>query len=237
MDTTLLFILIILIASTLQTATGFGFSILATPFLLFLFEPVEAIQINLICSLFISIALFWKIKNSIDVGNLIKFIIGSVVGLPIGIFILLLLDVSKLKLIIGIIILVLTFALLFKLRIKQTKTRDLIIGGFSGTFTTSIGMPGPPLLLYFSGTDTKKEEIRATTLAFYLFIYLVSLGAQIIFIGTNTTIWISSLYALPLVGIGLLLGQFLFNKVSQRHFRFISYIILLFTAIFLLIFR
>ncbi len=46
------FIIIILVASVLQTSTGFGFSILATPFLLLLFKPIEAIQINLILSLF-----------------------------------------------------------------------------------------------------------------------------------------------------------------------------------------
>ncbi len=59
----LLFIMIILVASLLQTSTGFGFSILATPFLLLLFEPAEAIQINLILSLVISLALITKIKK------------------------------------------------------------------------------------------------------------------------------------------------------------------------------
>ena len=65
-----MFILIILVASILQTSTGFGFSILATPFLLLLFKPTEAIQINLILSLFISVALLTKIKEDIDYGIL-----------------------------------------------------------------------------------------------------------------------------------------------------------------------
>ena len=43
-----LFLIIILFATVLQTSTGFGFSTLATPLLLFLFGPAEAIQINLI---------------------------------------------------------------------------------------------------------------------------------------------------------------------------------------------
>ena len=45
------FSFIILIAAILQTSTGFGFSIFATPFLLLLFTPNEAIQINLIFDL------------------------------------------------------------------------------------------------------------------------------------------------------------------------------------------
>lgn len=79
------FIIIILFASVLQTSTGFGFSILATPFLLLIFEPIEAIQINLILSLIISSALIMKIRKDIDFGILRRFMVGSVTGLLIGI--------------------------------------------------------------------------------------------------------------------------------------------------------
>ncbi len=229
------FIIIILIASVLQTSTGFGFSILATPFLLLLFEPAEAIQINLILSLVISSALITKIRKDIDFGILRRFVAGSVLGMPVGILVFLLLDMNTLKLGIGLIILVLTMMLILQFRIGKNKTRDLIVGGLSGSLTTSIGMPGPPILLYFSGTHTEKEKLRGTTLAFYLFIYLVSLVIQVMFAGTSKTVWVSSLWALPLVFIGLFLGQVLFKWVNQNVFRILTYLILLFTGIYLLI--
>lgn len=232
---TFIFVIIILVASILQTSTGFGFSILATPFLLLIFEPTEAIQINLILSLAISCALITKIQKDIDFGTLKRFVIGSATGLPIGIIIFLLLDINKLKLGISLIILALTIMLMLKFRINQTKGRDLVVGGLSGSLTTSIGMPGPPLLLYFSGTDTQKEKLRGTTLAFYLFIYLMSLVIHVIFAGSNKTIWVSSGYALPLVLIGLYFGQLLFKWVNQSLFRIFTYIILLFTGIYLVI--
>lgn len=229
------FVLIILVASVLQTSTGFGFSILATPFLLLIFKPTEAIQINLILSLIISSALIRKIRKDIDFGILKRILAGSVIGLPIGMIVFLLTDINKLKLGISLIILILTIMLLLKFRMNQNKKRDLLVGGLSGSLTTSIGMPGPPLLLYFSGTDTEKEKLRGTTLAFYLFIYLVSLIIQVIFAGTNKTVWISSLWALPLVFAGLYLGQVLFKWINQNVFRIFTYIILLFTGIYLLI--
>ena len=230
-----IFIFIILVASILQTSTGFGFSILATPFLLLLFKPMEAIQINLILSLFISVALLTKIKEDIDYGILKRFIIGSTAGLPIGIMVFLFLDVKNLMLGIGLIILGLTLLLLLKFRITQTKGKDLTIGGLSGMLTSSIGMPGPPLLLYFAGTDTEKAKLRGTTLAFYLLIYFMSLLIQVIFTGTNKTIWLSSLFALPVVFIGLFLGQLLFKLINQNLFRIFTNIILLFTGIYMLI--
>ena len=93
----------------------------------------------------------------------------------------------------------------------------MLVGGLSGAFTTSIGMPGPPILLYFSGTDTQKEKLRATTLAFYLFIYLISLILQVIFVGTNKVIWVLSLWALSLVFMGLYLDQLLFKMSKHVH--------------------
>ena len=229
-----LFVCFILIASILQTATGFGFSILATPFLLLLFTPMEAIQINLILSLVISIALITKIKDHVDYGILKRFMIGSIVGLPIGILIFLHVDITSLKIGVSLIILLLTILLLLQFRVNQTKSRDGIVGGFSGLLTSSIGMPGPPLLLYFAGTDTQKDKLRATTLAFYLFIYSMSLGIQMLFIGTNKTVWVSSGFSLPLVIAGLYVGQLLFKRINQQLFRIFTYAILLITGLYLL---
>jgi len=228
-----MFILIILVASILQTSTGFGFSILATPFLLLLFKPMEAIQINLILSLVISLALLTDIKKDIDYGILKRFVIGSIAGLPIGILLFLVIDLKNLLLGISLIIFILTVLLILKFRITQNKGKDITVGGLSGLLTSSIGMPGPPILLYFSGTDTEKEKLRGTTLAFYLFIYLVSLIIQVIFTGTNKTIWLSSLFALPVVFMGLFLGMLLFKVINQSFFRIVTYIILIFTGIYL----
>lgn len=231
----LLFFIIILVASILQTSTGFGFSILATPFLLLLFEPFEAIQINLLLSLVISSALIRKITKDIDFGILKRFLVGSIIGLPIGLMVFLLLDISKLKLGVSIIILGLTCMLMMRFRVKRSRGRDGIVGSLSGALTTSIGMPGPPILLYFSGTETQKEKLRGTTLAFYLFIYLISFIIQVIVVGTNQTVWISSGIALPLVFVGLYVGQLLFKRISEQAFRIFTYIILLFTGIYLLV--
>ncbi|MDM8363585.1 sulfite exporter TauE/SafE family protein [Bacillus thuringiensis] len=232
MEIIFIFICIILVASILQTSTGFGFSIMATPFLLMLFLPQEAIQINIILSLIISISLIWKIRMDIDFILLKRLIFGSIVGVPFGIFIFTSININTFKLAISILLLLLTLMLICNFKIKSTKSRDFLVGGL---LTTSIGMPGPPLLLYFTGTDTKKEKLRATTLAFYLFIYFISLLTQILFTGTNKTIWESSFYAIPIVFLGLYIGQIIFKWLNQRIFKIFTYILLSCTGMYLLI--
>ncbi|EMI9086600.1 sulfite exporter TauE/SafE family protein [Bacillus sp. WC2507] len=233
MNTIFIFICIILVASILQTSTGFGFSIMATPFLLMVFLPQEAIQINIILSLIISISLIWKIRMDIDCILLKRLIFGSILGVPFGIFIFI--NINTFKLAISILLLLLTLMLICNFKITSTKSRDFLVGGLSGLLTTSIGMPGPPLLLYFTGTDTKKEKLRATTLAFYLFIYFISLLTQILFTGTNKTIWQSSFYAIPIVFLGLFIGQIIFKWLNQRIFKIFTYILLSCTGMYLLI--
>lgn len=234
METVFIFMVIILVASILQTCSGFGFSIMATPFLLMLFLPQEAIQINIILSLIISVSLILKIKQDIDFILLKRFILGSIVGVPCGIFIFISIDINIFKLGVSILLLLLTLLLIFNVQVTPTPLRDFIVGGISGLLTTSIGMPGPPLLLYFAGTNTKKEMIRATTLAYYLFIYFISLITQITFTGTNKMIWEASLYAIPIVFLGLFIGQKMFKWLNQRIFRIFIYILLSCTGIYLL---
>src|SRR5699024_11656614 len=93
-----MFIVIILLASILQTSTGFGFSIMATPFLLLLFDPREAIQLNLILLLFISSMLIVNIRRDVNWGVFKRFVIVGLFCLPLGILIFLLLHMTLLKL-------------------------------------------------------------------------------------------------------------------------------------------
>src|SRR5690625_1401599 len=131
-----MFMVIILLASTLQTSTGFGFSIMATPFLLLLFDPREAIQLNLILSLFISTALILNIKKDVNWAIFKRFVIGSFFGLPLGISIFLLLDMTLLKLVVSFLIISLTILLILNCLILHTSHRDFLVVFLSCILTT-----------------------------------------------------------------------------------------------------
>ena len=235
MEDLIVLMMIVLVASMLQTSTGYGFSIIGTPFLLLLYPAHMAIQINIILSICLSAVMIFKIRKEVDKTLDIRLIKGSVLGLIVGIFVYLFLDIQLLKMTVGIIILVLTVLLIFQVTVNQSKRKDYVTGGISGVLTTSIGVPGPPLLLYFSGAGIDKTTLRSTTLAYYLFVYFASLMMQISFGGTSKETWMFSLIAIPPLFIGVFLGQLLFKWISQLTFLLITYIILLFTGAYLVI--
>lgn len=179
--------------------------------------------------------MIFKIRKEIDLPLLKSLIKGSIAGLIIGIFIYLYVNTELLKISIGIIILLLTVLLIFKFTLKRSQNKDYTAGGISGLLTTSIGVPGPPLLLYFSSTKLDKTTLRSTTLAFYLFAYTASLIMQITFGGTTKDIWTSSLIAIPALFLGVVIGQLLFKWISQKVFLLITYIILIFTGVYLIV--
>ncbi|MFD2172053.1 sulfite exporter TauE/SafE family protein [Tumebacillus lipolyticus] len=234
MEDWIMLLLIVFVAALLQASTGYGFSIIGTPFLFMIYPAHTAIQINIILSLWLSVFMIYKIRREIDTALLARLVKGSVIGLVLGIFVYLYVDVQWLKFVVGSLVLILTVLLVLRLTIQQTEARDHLTGGFSGLLTTSIGVPGPPLLLYFAGVGIKKETLRSTTLAYYLFVYSVSLIMQILFDGTTKETWISAGIALPVLLLGILLGQLLFRWINQTVFKIITYIILFFTGIYLL---
>ena len=222
--------IIVIVASLLQTSTGYGFSIIGTPFLFLLYPVHMAIQINIILSICLSMFMIFKIRKEVDYTLFTRLIKGSILGLIAGIFVYLFLDIQLLKMTVGIIILVLTVLLIFQVTIQRTERKDYVTGGISGMLTTSIGVPGPPLLLYFSGAGIDKTTLRSTTLAYYLFVYFASLMMQILFGGTNKETWMLSFIAIPALIIGVLLGQWLFKWISQLTFLIVTCLILLFTG-------
>lgn len=225
---------IVLVAALLQACTGFGFSVMATPFLLIVYPATEAIQINIILSILISVAMLPKVAKDIDGVLLKRLVLGSSVGAPVGIFIYLFANPDYLKMAIGVAVLAFTGLILRKHRFPRSPYRDRAVGGLSGLLTSGLGMPGPPLLVYFAGARIVPSVLRATTLGYFLFIYSISLILQISTgpASTGTTIF-TALSLTPATAIGIIAGQFLFHRISHALFMGIAYGLLLLTGTYL----
>lgn len=235
MEHLLVLTIVVLVAAILQTVTGFGFAIIGTPFLLLIFPVPMAIQVNIILSLSLSGVMIFNLHREIDYDLFKKLIIGSLPGLFIGIYGYLYLNMQVIKIGIGVLIIGLTIFLIAKLPIKRSTTKDYLTGGISGLLTTSIGVPGPPLLLYFTGANLAPITLRSTALAYYLLVFSVSLVMQIYFGGTNKMTWLAALSALPALFVGVFLGQLLIKRISQQTFRVTTYLLLVFTGIYLVL--
>ncbi|MGI6225941.1 MAG: sulfite exporter TauE/SafE family protein, partial [Peptococcales bacterium] len=214
---------------------GFGFSIMSTPFFILIFSPHDAIILNIILSIVMTLIMTYKVRNEINKELLKRLIKGSLLGLLPGLGIFTLLNVEVLKIFVGILILVSTILLMKKIDIKQSNVKEYITGALSGFLTSSIGLCGPPLMIYFSGARIEKAILRSTTMAYFLFIYSMSLFLQLSVYKISQTIVVASLWSIPFILFGISLGDRFFKKLDQELLYRIIYWLLLLTGVYLLI--
>jgi uncharacterized membrane protein YfcA len=214
-----------------QASTGFGFSVMATPFLLLVFAASDAIQINIILTILISAVLLPKLVADVDWGLCKKLVMGSLLGAPVGLLIFLVANADYLRAAIGGILLTQTFLIILRFRIARTGMRDMIIGGLSGIFTGGLGMLGPPLRVYFAGTGMAPRVLRSTSMVFFLFIYslilILILILQILAGSPAGATFTTALYMTPAAAVGVIAGRWLFRRINPAVFMALIYALIL----------
>ena len=84
-------------AALVQTATGFGFGLISVSVLLIALNSSSAIQVAIMLSLLIALILVPSLRSFVDRRLLRLFVIGSGVGIPLGVVIFLVIDLILLK--------------------------------------------------------------------------------------------------------------------------------------------
>ena len=229
---------VVLLAALLQAATGIGFGVIAGPVILLVINDGAAIQVSIVLSFLIAAVLSPSLRGSVDKPALKLFLIGSAVGLPLGIVVFMNVGVDLLKLLAGLTVLFMAAAVagLFGRAKTQGATPgpDFGVGVLSGVMCTSLAMPGPVPAAWMSARSLPKATIRATTLALFVFSYVAAFAFQAGLAGVVKETWWLTASLVPATLIGVFLGRMAVNWISEIAFRRLITIILAATAVTLL---
>jgi len=226
------------ICSTIQGAVGFAFNIFAIPLLIWsgLSLP-QAITVTSIPIFMQSLTSTYKLREYIKwkevaMGSLLRYI-----GLPLGIYILTLLnsfDKNNIKQVVGIVILlIVAIQTLFKVEPKEKVGIFWTILSFlsSGIFLGMISMGGPPVILWVMAHRWSALEIRAFLSAlffiaspFLLTLLYYNFGKEL------TDYFIIGFSFTPVVIIGTLLGVRLGNLLDHKKLKKIVIVLLVITS-------
>ena len=167
----------------MQAAFGFGFAILAAPLFLVVMDSTGAIPVLALLNLGVSVLVAARLWRQAPPRLLGLLCAASVAGFPLGLVLFRSADVSQLKLVTGIVIMV--FAALLYVRERGQAAMDfaaatglppsariaLVFGALSGVMGAALAMPGPAAMLYLSAARLPKDQSRALALAFFSFVY------------------------------------------------------------------
>jgi uncharacterized membrane protein YfcA len=212
---------IVVVAAAIQAVTGFGFSLTALPVLTLLYGTRDGIVLNLLLSAGTNLWVSWR--NRADaVPSLVRpLTVGGVLGVVPGVLVFHLVSSRALRLGIGAMLVVAALLRLSGARwsIRPSAGASRSVGAVSGFLQGSIGLGGPPVSLYLSGTGLDKVAYRSTIATFFVLPNAVNLPAHLI--GLSASSWheigiaCTTAVCIPL---GAMVGQAAFTRMHQVAF-------------------
>jgi uncharacterized membrane protein YfcA len=231
---------ILVLAHTAETILGFGATLIALALGVYLLPLETLVPMLVILGLLQSIWLVGRWFRYIDWRTLLLYILPlAAAGMVIGIFSREIANENTLKMVLGGFIIVVSLAELALLFIKKApggqlrwyyRVPLLISGGiFHGLFATG----GPPIVYYASRQFSTQEVFRATLSMLWL---MLNVGLIIGFlVGGQMDLAKLGMTAMVLPGlvIGITVGSLI--RVKEFWFKVLTYILLFFSGLFLLI--
>ena len=216
---------------------GFGNGLVALAFLPLVMSPVDAIVLLTIYTVLATVVIFVPLRADFDPRGLPALLIGSVLGTPLGVWVLAALPASTLTRLIGLVLLAIVALEWLGVYPQRLPGRGwaLAAGIAAGLLGAAVGTPGPPVVLYTASQGWSPRTIKANLQAFFL------LNQAVIMIGywwaglLTPHVWrYTVLFLVPAV-LGLLLGMALFTRVDQARFRRIVFAILFVSGLLLVV--
>ena len=214
------------VAALLYTISGFGFAVLAVPLYLLLLDSAQAVQLAIILSTGLSFAAVPALRRTVAPTLLLRLTVGSLLGLPAGLYSFRHADPLLVRLGVGTTIL--AFALLIAgsrrkggrlpVAFARTSGRDLGAGAVAGMATALVGMPGPPLLIYLLLAGTAGQTVRATLLAFFALSYSATVVSHVVTIGIPAATWVTAGVLAPVALLGGLAGRPIGDRLGADGF-------------------
>ncbi|MEA1962078.1 MAG: sulfite exporter TauE/SafE family protein [Bacillota bacterium] len=163
-----LIMVIIFLSAIIQGITSFGFALVAVPLLNLLLPLQVLVPVLIVYGVILDIVLLIPIYKNLDLKGMGYLIGAGVLGVPLGTYLLIILNESVLRAGIGVIVIISAFALYsgYHIQVKNEKLGNMIAGFTSGLLNGSLTMSGPPVIIFYSNQQLEKQVFRAN-LAFY----------------------------------------------------------------------
>jgi uncharacterized protein len=166
----------IFVAAFVQMLAGFGFALLAMP-IMTLAVPVE--EAVVVVSIFGLATTSWQsihLRRDADPGLVRRLTSFSILGMPLGLVVLNVVDDRTLRVVLGVSVLTATLLLVRRLSLAHAGPGlDAGCGFLSGVLNTSLGTNGPPLVFDLQARGLDADVFRATISAVFVFSNIVAL--------------------------------------------------------------
>ena len=232
--------MILCIAAMIQATVGFAYALFATPLLVWIGIPLQqAIVIVSIGSMIQSVAGVRSLHALIPWKDALTATALSIIFLLIGLFILKKLIALDSRYILFTVGSALCLLVLFQLLYKPQPVTKIhwvytaLAFSLSGIFSGTVGMGGPPLVLWVMAHDWAPAKMRGFYFANFLTFIPIMIGLMCVLpgFGSMKKPVLTGLAFAPVIYLGSLVGMMIGDRISKKRLYNLTCIFLLATGI------
>lgn len=223
------------LAGLIQGFSGFGSVLLSLPLLALFLDMRTVVPLVSLYGLFLTVVLFIQLRTSIRWDAVRVLVAGSLPGVPVGVYLLKVVQAFVIEGFAGIILIVFSLARLFlKFSGELTgKKWGAFFGFLGGCLGGAIGASGPPVIVYTAIQSWDKDAIKSTLQAFFLFS-----GVLVVLFQAVTglvTAPVLRLFAagFPFLMAGTFTGSFFYGSVRTEGYQKILFVLLVLLGAFM----
>lgn len=225
MDLSTLFLLLIgaIVAGFVQGLSGFAFSMVAMSFWAWALDPKLAAVLAVFGALTGQVLAFFSVQRPFSLVVLWPFLVGGLVGIPMGVLILPHLDAHWFKAIIGTLLVLWCPVMLFSTQQPQGKVHTPIanglVGALGGMMSGLGGFAGALPSLWCAARGYERHTQRAIIQNFNLAMLSVTMVTYIATGLVTTAVLPYFALILPAMLVPTLLGTRIYKHISDSMFR------------------
>jgi len=209
------------VAAYAQAVSGFGFAMLSVPLMIPVLGAQSSVVVATVLSFVLTIGSTIAERRHVQWRPVLTLSAAAILGIPIGLAVLLLLDPHWLTLIIGLVVIGTTVLLARGGAVRVVLSAPVVGGAgvLSGALLSSTGMNGPPVVAVFQSSGMHPGPFRASLQATFVIQDLLAIAGFVLvsLLGPSTAL--VAVTAIPALGAGWWLGDRMFRRLTPGTFR------------------
>ena len=228
-------VLIMSLAGFIRSAFSFGDALFAMPLLALVLPVTAAAPLMALVALLIAIVILAREWTALDFRSAAALIISGMIGIPIGVFLLALIDPRIVKCGLGMTVVLFSVWSLWKpdLFLLKTDLTAPVFGVLAGLLGGAYNTSGPPLVIYSALRRWPVARFRATLQVYCLFSSTCILLSHGVAGHLDRDTLFRFGVSVPLVVLATMLGQKLTSRLATDRFVRMVHVLLIILVIFL----
>ncbi len=217
--TAFLIVFVISLAGFAQGLTGFGFGLVAMPLLPLLMDFKDAVALTVLLNLVVCATTFLSIRGHYSWRQGLWLVVGTGLGVPAGVYVLIRLNEGLLLRILGGVMLVFCVNEFILARTKPAQLPPWLgfpFGLVSGSLSGAFNMGGPPAIAFSYSQVWSKEQIVAVL----QIVFGLSTLLRLALLGSagfiTKSLCVTGLWSIAPMLVAILWGQRLFKQIPQN---------------------